>query len=69
VEWPLVKFPRVIVRILMDILFVDCAQRWKCASSVNNKTTVRGTFWRSSQRKVVRVSQSISLRSCAITIL
>jgi hypothetical protein len=24
VEWPLVKFPRVIVRPISEILFVDC---------------------------------------------
>jgi hypothetical protein len=38
-------------------------QTWKCASSVNNKTAVRGTFWRSSGHNIALVSQSLSLNS------
>jgi len=45
--------------------FFKVRDRWKCASSLYHKPAVAGTCWRISSDKVLRVSQSVTLNSCA----
>jgi hypothetical protein len=45
VEWLLAKFPRVLWDQYRRFYLLTMPERWKCASSVNNKTTVWGKFW------------------------